>query len=47
MHTHYECWKDTNLYVGMCVTELAEASYCHVEYSLSLDRLFIFNLDAI
>jgi len=29
------------------VTELGEDSYCHVEYSLSLDRPFIFNLDVI
>ena len=28
-------------------TQLAETSYCHVEYSVSLERPFIFNLDVI
>jgi hypothetical protein len=35
-------------YMLVCgITELAEASYFHVEYSLSLDRPLIINLDAI
>jgi hypothetical protein len=35
-------------YMLVCgVTELAEAPYCHVEYSLSLDPPFVFNLYAI